>query len=518
MKKKAGAKILLFMLLLALAQKFLGFFREMLLAQQFGTSIETDAYIIGLTIPTVVFAAVLAAITTTYIPIYIKIQNQKGEVQANTFTNNLLLIVLLISLVAMIFCQIFAPFIVGIVGSGLSAEGNSIAVNLTRVSLLMLPLLTLIAMYKVYLEARSKYLMPAFINIPIIVIVIISLMFADKIGVLGVMIANILGAIIQVLIMAIYARKEGYHVRFKKINFKDKNLIEMSLLVIPVLIGTSVQQVNIAVDRILGSRLGEGSIAALSFGQKINEVFFGLISSTISTFIFPKLSNLNSSNLENQFEELVRRSLNLVSLVVLPITMIVIFYNEFIVRILFERGAFNEESTLLTSSALLFYSIGMLFLGFRDVLNRTFYSMGNTKTPMRNAAIATVSNIFLSIVLMNVIGFVGIPLASSISSIITSTLLLISLRATISKFNFSSFIIVQIKILLSSLILIIVSKYCIGLLAPSESLEALFVAVGILIGFLVYGLSLFFLRVKEVRMLVGGVLEKIKGRKEKRNE
>ncbi|PAF33931.1 hypothetical protein CHH69_18605, partial [Terribacillus saccharophilus] len=66
MKKKAGAKILLLMLLLALAQKFLGFFREMLLAQQFGTSIETDAYIIGLTIPTVVFAAVLAAITTTY--------------------------------------------------------------------------------------------------------------------------------------------------------------------------------------------------------------------------------------------------------------------------------------------------------------------------------------------------------------------------------------------------------------------------------------------------------------------
>ncbi|PAF33905.1 hypothetical protein CHH69_18745, partial [Terribacillus saccharophilus] len=82
-----------------------------------------------------------------------------------------------------------------------------------------------------------------------------------------------------------------------------------------------------------------------------------------------KLSNLNSSNLQDEFEVLVRRSLNLVSLVVLPITMIVIFYNEFIVKILFERGAFNEESTLLTSSALLFYSIGMLFLGFRDVLN-----------------------------------------------------------------------------------------------------------------------------------------------------
>ena len=108
-----------------------------------------------------------------------------------------------------------------------------------------------------------------------------------------------------------------------------------------------------------------------------------------------------------------------------------------IVKVLFEEGSFNSHDTYLTSTALFFYSIGILAYGLKELLAKSFYSLQDTKTPVRNATISVVINIVFSIILVNIMGIGGLALASSISATVTTMLLLISLRKKIGKIGFS---------------------------------------------------------------------------------
>ncbi|MBU7594461.1 murein biosynthesis integral membrane protein MurJ [Metabacillus halosaccharovorans] len=509
----SSAKIVILMMFFTLFTKFAGFIREMLLGQKFGTSYETDAYIIALTVPTVIFSSILAAITTTYIPIYTKIKNKSGLKRANYFTSNLLSLITLISFILIVVGICSSELIVKVIGRGLSNEALELANSLTKISLFMLIFLGIISILTVYLQAESKFIIPAFINIPIITVVIIALSFGNYIGIKGVMFSNIIGSLIQVLILIIAVYRIGY--KFKPtFDIKDKNIKEMITLVVPVLIGTSIQQINFLIDRMLASSLGEGIISALTFGSKINEMFFGLISVTIATFIFPQLSQLAANKSMKEYDKLVRTSLNTVSILVFPVVFIVLSYSTNIVKILFERGAFDQTSTTITSNALFYYSIGMLFFGFRDVLNRSFYSLGDTKTPMKNSIIGFISNIVMSITLMNFMGYKGIALATSLAGVITTLLLFTSFSKKVKEFKYKLFFIDQLKVFLASVIMIVIS---LGIYNWAESLlqdtiinNILFLAISIILGAIVYILILMALKLEEITLLINKITNKIR--------
>jgi len=511
-KRLSSAKVVILMMFFTLFTKFIGFIREMLLGQTFGTTYQTDAYIIALSVPTLIFSSILAAVTTTYIPIYTKIKNKDGIEKANYFTNNLLFLIAIISIVVMIIGMLFTKYIVGILGAGLSKDGLMLANNLTQVSLFMLLPLGLIAIMTVYLQAENKFIVPAFINIPIIIVVIAALYFGDYFGIRGVMFSNIIGAVIQVIILLIFVYRSNYKFALT-LNVKDSNIKEMLLLVLPVFIGTGVQQINFIVDRMLASSFGDGIISALSFANKINEMFFGLISVTIATFIFPKLSSLATKDSLKEFDSLVRTSLNTVSILVFPVVFVVLSYSDIIVKLLFERGAFDNSSTLITSNALFYFSIGMLFFGFRDVLNRTFYSMGDTKTPMRNAMIAVISNIVMSVILMNIMGYKGIALASSLAGAVTTLLLFNSLRKKMEAFQYKQFFYDQLKIFIASIGMIVTSRIVytlITLFINETAINNIIVLISSLgFGACIYFTLLHFLKLKEIRMISTVTFNKI---------
>ena len=168
----------------------------------------------------------------------------------------------------------------------------------------------------------------------------------------------------------------------------------------PVFVGVAVNQVNGLVDKTLASTLVEGSISALNYANKLNEFVMGIFIVSITSVIYPLLSKLSAANNKEEFNNSIVKSINYVILLVIPISIGAMVLSTPIVKLLFERGAFDLRATQMTSSALFCYSIGIIGFGLRDILSRVFYSIQDTKTPMINGAIAMALNIVLNLILI----------------------------------------------------------------------------------------------------------------------
>ncbi len=179
-------------------------------------------------------------------------------------------------------------------------------------------------------------------------------------------------------------------------------------------------------------------------------------------------------------------------------------FAEPIVNLLFGRGAFDLEALTMTTSALFFYSIGMIGYGLRQIMSRAFYSVQDTKTPVINATIAVVINITLNLILSRFLGIGGLALATSISALICTGLLFISFRKKMGAFGLKDIVISGIKIISASLVMGIVAKLTNQLLLKYISANlALLVAIGIGAG--IYFVMILFMKIKEVDTMIDAV-------------
>ncbi len=508
-------------MIITLISKVTGFFREILLGSKYGATYVTDAYLISLTIPRMLFASIAAAIATTYIPVYSKIRVEQGQKEGIRFTNKVLNIVVLGSIVLSVFGMIFTRPIVSIIAMGFKGEVLDMAVKFTRLTFPMIIFIGLCSINKGFLQSNNEFTIPALIGIPNNIIIISMLLFSSTVGPYGLVLGTVLGAVVEAAIMVPSMTRKSY--RYKRIlDFKDPNVIRVATLALPVMLGAAVQQINVFVDRMLASGLPEGSISALNFANRLNGFVYGLFSTSISVVIYPLLSRLNAEEDMKEFNNKLVSGLNVVTLLILPITIGAIVLRQPIVSVLFERQQFDSRATMMTSSALLFYSLGMLFYGYRDILNRTFYSLQDTKTPMINGMITVVINIVLNIILVKYMQHNGLALATSLSSIIMTFLLIVSLRKKMGSIGGRNLLAVFIKSLIASIAMgivvygidIMLSGY---LVSSAKWISLLALVLTIACGGLIYFILMYIFKVEETKWLLNMVKRYIESFKEHRN-
>ncbi|WGX75679.1 murein biosynthesis integral membrane protein MurJ [Paraclostridium bifermentans] len=365
-----------------------------------------------------------------------------------------------------------------------------------------------------YLQIQGNFTIPGMIGFPNNVVVIISIILSAVTGNIYILaIGTLIGLATQFLFQVPFAIKRGY--KFKPtIDLKDEYLKKMLWLVIPVFIGVAVNQVNTMVDRSLASGLGDGVITALNNANRLNLFVMGLFIATLGAVIYPTLSKLSSENNKEKFAESVANSVNCVNLLVMPATIGAIVLATPVVRILFERGAFNDKSTALTATALVFYSVGMVGFGLRDILSKVFYSLKDTKTPMVNGMIAVALNIVLNIALVKVMGHGGLALATSLSAIICIFLLFRSLKKKIGYYGQDKIRATFIKTLIASLVMGVVTyfvyKFLFGVLGLGFIQEAISLGVSIAIGGVIYLTLIIVFKVEEVNMAIDMIKKKLK--------
>ena len=505
-KSNRTAKSAIIIIILTLISKLLGFIREVLVAYRFGSGIETDTFFIALTATGLVVGFISNAISTTFIPILSEIESKEGKKAKIEHTNNMINIISMLSIILVLLGFLVAPLIVKLLAKGFEGEQFDLAVKLTRIGFPMILFSGIIGVFTGYLQSEQRFTAPAATGIPFNLIYIFFLLFLSSIfGIKGLMVAAVIAVASQFLIQLPAAKKTGYKYEFK-FDLKDKYIKKVLLLSLPVLVGVAINDLNAIVDKTLASDLIAGSISALNYATRLNNLILGVFIGAITTVIFPLLSKESNDDNMIGMKEIMAKGINLLLIITVPATVGLIVLSTPIIQVAFERGEFDAIATQMTSPALKFYAVGLVAMAMRLLLTRVYYSLQDTKTPMINGAIAVAFNIVFNLILVKYMAHAGLALATSIAATITTLLLLYGLKKKIGSLGTKAYIITLLKTGFASIVMGILAYFIYhglyGMLGVSKiyNLISLLVAVGI--GAIVYGILCYVFRVDEVRDLV----------------
>lgn len=408
---------------LNIISKILGFGRELTLSYYFGATNITDAYLIGLSIPAIVFGIVGYGLVNSFIPIYNTIKLNESEKEAYKFTNNFTNIFLLFSILIFIICEICSPYIVRLFATGFDVETFEIAVYFTRIAAFSVFFLPLIAIYTAFLEANEKFILIGFQSIALNLIYILGTYISYKYNYRLLMYFSNLALFSQVLVLLWGAYKAGFSYKLKFLDLNDKYIKHIVILSIPVIIGASLEKINLLVDRTVASYYGNGAITMLSYAGTLNGAFLSLTLGICLSILFPQISRLALNKDRSLFEKKISDTKNFIIVFGIPITFSLFFLSEDIIRFIFGRGKFNEDDVILAAKIFSCYSISFLAFGLRDLYTKIFYAFKKTKIVLFNSSIGIALNITLNLILPKFFGLLGVALATSIS-VITVTILL----------------------------------------------------------------------------------------------
>lgn len=494
-------------MVITLVSKIIGFGRELLLSYFYGASDVTDAYLIAITIPSVILGFVIQSISSIYIPQFSGIENEYGTDEAHRFTSNLINISVLLLTIIVVVSVIFSEPLVKIFASGFEGKTLDLTVRFTRISIFSVYFIFLTRLLSAYLQIKNSFLITSFVGIPHAIILMFSLYFSVKIDIIMLPIGIIVASFFQFVILTPSLVKRGYKY-YKIMNFKDNNIKKMAVMSLPVMMGLSVNQINVLVDRTVASRIAEGGISALMYARYLDDFVVAIFVLSLTTVIFPSISKFAAANDLLSIKKLLRESITTINIIIIPATLGFMIFATPIVQLVYHRGAFDVRALHLTSSALFFYSIGMLGASLRTVLSKFFFSLEDTKTPNKTAVVALVINIVLNIILSRYLGIGGLALATSIAAIVSTGLMFIGLRKKIGPFGMKQISISFLKILFASLVMGGLAKLSFIYLAASLSQNlSLILAIGI--GAVTYIVIIYFIKIEDVDVITDSIKRKM---------
>ncbi len=495
-----------FMVIATLLAKFMGMYRDIIFAALYGTSEAAIAYQTASRIPLLFFDIALGtAISSSFIPVFNEYLSNGEREKATEFSNSFLNIIFLITSTICVIGIIFRTVIVNLLGNGL---GDNVKLLASQLVAIMFPSMIFTALaYSLtgVLQSYGEFNAPAAISLVSNGIMVLYLVVAkNSLGIYGVAFASLIAWAFQLIVLFPSLVKKKYNYK-PKINFKNKGLKKALKLAVPILISSWVQPINTMVNMFLASFLNDGqAVSALEYANKLYIIFVGVITYAVSNLIFPSISRLAAEKDKKEFTDVLKTAIGSVMFILLPIMIIFVLKRTELVKLIYERGAFGQEQTSLTATALLWYSFGMLGYGLQEMLNKAFYAEQDGKTPMRISVVGITLNIALSFVFVRVfkMGIAGLPLAASVASIFMSSALgvLLSFRVKIFDKEFAKNF---IKLIISATIMIVV-MIPLSKIPFTDNFTGKFLALAIpsAIGFAAYLLVAFLSKSNETNMIL----------------
>lgn len=361
--------------------------------------------------------------------------------------------------------------------------------------------------FKGYLQSELRFTESAAAQFPFNFTYILFLLFlANTFGIKGLMVTSVIAVASQIVLQVPGVKNIGY--RYKYIlNFKDTYIKRIFYLIPPLLISSTIDDINKIIDRSMASTLIEGSISSLQYASRLNGLVSGTFISAIATVLFPILSQEANEKNYDGLKRTIIHGFNIIILITIPAAVGMIILAKPIVKLAFQRGAFGENASFMTMGALIFYSMGLVGTSLRTMLDRVYYSLQDTRTPMINSFITLALNVALNLVLINTMAHRGLALATSISITVTSLCLLIGLRNRIGPFGFMRSVKCGFKALTAATVMGIVvfflGKVLIkGICAGGTLKEPISLLITSCAGVFTYSILIYLLRVKEIDWII----------------
>ena len=494
-----------------LFSRILGFIRDVVIARMFGTGMYSQAFVVAFRIPNLLRDMVAeGAVNAAFVPVFSEYAAKKSKEEFWHLANCLLNILLVILAGLTILGVVFSPWIVRLIAPGFSADPLKFqeTVRLTRIIYPYLLLVALSAYSMGILNSLRHFSLPAFAPCLLNISIIVFALFYGE-GTLGLALGVLAGGVLQLAVQAPMLYKKGFRYR-PALELKHPGIRQIGKLIVPRIFSSCIYQLNLFVDTILGSLVqivGQGAISALYFANRIFQFPLGVFGIAIAQAALPSLSRQAQENNLDNFKKTLNFSLVAVFLIMLPVSSLIVVLAKPIVAALFGGGRFDAYSTEITAGALLFYALSLSFYSANKVLVSGFFSLKDTKTPLKITAASLLVNIVFNLILMYPLKLKGLALATSLSGVINFLVLFYSLRKKIGPLNGWYLSQVFSKILFSSLIASGVG-FCVYARCLVSAPPLVRVSAAALSGLAIFVLGALILDLAEIKKVIQWVVRK----------
>ena len=453
MKEQKVLKTAGFMAFATLLAKMCGLIRDSLIAAYFSTGIEADAFLTASKLPTLLFDMVLGGvITASFIPVFNSVLEKENKEKALAYANKLITVVFLISGAICLLGIIFKDSLVYLQAPAFSPEKHNLTALLSSIMFPMIIFTGLAYSFVGILQSFGEFNIPAIISlVSNLVLILYFPIFGKTFGVKGLSFAMVIAWSLQVVVQIPSLIKLKIKIR-PDFKFFDKNIKTTLLLAGPMLISTWVQPLYSIVNSRFASAI-DGAPAVLELANRLYTVLVGVFSFVVTNLIFPKLARANASDNREESKTLIVTSLKAILLIILPLSIGFIILSKPITSIIYEHNKFTAEDVILVSTALKCYAVGMVGFAVNEILSKFFFSLQDSKTPMRNSIISMIANIVLAYILFRTFKTPGLALAAAFGSIINALLNAVSVGKKFKGFFLKSDWANILKIIASSAIM-----------------------------------------------------------------
>jgi putative peptidoglycan lipid II flippase len=421
--------------LAVLCSRILGVVREQVFAALFGGGRIMDAFTIAFRIPNLLrdlFAE--GSLSTAFITVFSKTTAAEGDRAAWALANKVATLAVVVLSGIVILGILFAPWIVAVIAPWFDPSKAALTVTLTRIMYPFILLVSLAALVMGMLNAKDVFGVPAmassFFNIGSIITGVglgwyLDPHFGTR-AILGLAIGTLVGGALQFGVQLPALHRLGYVFR-PDFNWRDRGVRAVLRLMGPSVIAASTTQVNVLVNTLFASRLGNGRIFWLQIGFRLMQLPLGIFGVALSTVALPLLARMAAAGNTYAFRTELARGMRLAFLMTIPASIGLILLADPIVSVLYQHGRFTAYDTAEAAAALRFYAIGLCGYASLKVLVNAFYAIDRRKTPMLVSFCAVALNLLLNWLFTVRLGWGHRGLAASTACIATTNFLVLYL-------------------------------------------------------------------------------------------
>jgi len=416
MKKYQG---FFWVFLLIILGKISGFLKDVLVTFYHGVSVVTDAYFLSSSISSILHAAIYSAIPMLVVPLYSRILMSESSLRVNRELSAAISFFFFISISIAIFVFGAARSLVDLFSGQIDEHVKELAINYLSIMAVTFSFSTLVSFFN-SIQTVNKIVIPSY-AVPVVnnSVFCIGLYFFslagdfDKVLMLGVLAWIVLLFINYLISRKSFSFRPGYMFAF----FSDRSF---ALLFLPAVVAFYIEQINGFLGIYFASELGVGAISVFAYSNKLNMIFLSVFLVFLTASLFPRIAAVSARGDQDELRRYLAGCIRIIVIFSIPGVVYMSFYSMEIVGLLFQRGNFMNDDVIKVASV---FSVALLALPFclvRDIMNRVFFSYGNTLTPVLLSLAALFINFSLSYTLYQGYGLIGLAVSAVVSTTFNS--------------------------------------------------------------------------------------------------
>jgi len=416
-----------------LVVKAIGILRQLVIADQFGTSDALDAFLIAFLVPSFAVNVVAGSFNAAFMPTYIQIRAEQNREAAQRLFSSVtvgstILIVVISGLLALL-----SPYIISVIGSGFSPDKQALTRSIFFVVLPVLVISSLATIWASILNAGERFVLAALAPIMTPVVTVIALLAMGTLwGIYALAIGTVGGFFLEAVLLAWGLRREHFSLVPRWYGM-DPAARQVAKQYAPMAAGALLMSSTDLVDQSMAAMLGPGSVSALSYGSKVVALIIGMGSIALGTAVFPYFSRMVAEKDWEGIRCTLKTYTGLILLVTVPLTIVLFRFSEPIVMLLFARGAFSTGDTLLVGRVQSLYLLQIPFYVLSIMGVRLLSALKKNQILMVISGINLIANIIGNYLFMSYLGVAGISLSTSVVYLISVISVFLSLNFQLRK-------------------------------------------------------------------------------------